>query len=175
MQKRTLARSWPRGSGDDVVDIETSLQSTRDSILARLQAETLTGGRIVGVKGFDGQVTDGKLVPTDTNGLIKPYYCVVFGGRGPAGYAQSGIVSSRADLKRFNFGVEVYGVDSFEMNRFCDRIVDILEGFEPDNAGEIHVGNSGEITNPADVKQNHARIGMGLLFNCYVGTISPDI
>lgn len=151
---------------------ETGIEGTRLAIMSRLETASASGS-IRGVKVVRGQIDDGERVPTDDDGRMVPYICVVFGGRGKMSMGQRGIVTSRQDLQRFVFGVECYGLDAAEVDRLADRVEDILEGYEPPDAGQVSAINSGRIENPADVKQNHSRDGIGLLFECYVGTITP--
>lgn len=158
-----------------MAEATTTIQPTRQDIMDRLTANTVTGGLIVGVMVHRGQITDGARVPTDAAGRMLPYISVVFGGRGKASHELQGIGSTRDDLKLFSFGIECYAGDPVELDELADRIVDILEGYEPVNAGEIGVMTSGRIQNPADVKQNHSRAGLGLIFQCYVGTVTPVV
>lgn len=156
-------------------DIENTTDRTRQSILARLRTETAPGFRLRGVFVNEGQITDANLVPTDDLGRPIPYICVVFGGRGKVAQGQRGIVTVRQDLKRMVFGVECYDYTKGGADILGDRVSDVLEGFEPTDGGEIGEINSGRIDNPADVKQNHARIGTGLLFDLMVNTRTVDL
>lgn len=158
-----------------MADIETSIIVARNEIMDLLKLEALEPpGRIVGTKVFRGSITDGERVPTDTDGVIIPYIAVVFGGRGPVAQRQQGIVSTRNDLRRFVFGIEAFARNEDELDDLSDRVEDILEGREFTNTGPVTATNSGSIQNPADVKQNHAREGRGLLFSCFVNTVTPN-
>lgn len=156
-------------------DIETSILVARNEIMELLKLETEKGGRIVGVHVFRGAITDGERIPTDEQGLMVPYIAVVFGGRGPVAQRQQGITNTRHDLRRFMFGIEAYARDENELDDLSDRVEDILEGREFTNTGPVTAGNSGTIQNPADVKQNHAREGRGLLFSCFTNTVTPNV
>lgn len=157
-------------------EIETSILVARNEIMELLKLEASEPpGRIVGVTVFRGAITEGERVPTDENGLVIPYIAVVFGGRGPVAQRQQGIGSTRHDLRRFMFGIEVYARDENELDDLSDRVEDILEGREFTNTGPVTAGNSGTIQNPADVKQNHAREGRGLLFSCFTNTVTPNL
>jgi len=148
---------------------ETSIEETRLDIMARLSGYA----RLKGIQAFRGPLTDGEYAKTDPEGLINGYYVVNFGGRGRVAGSLQGITGTRNDLRRFIFGVEVYGRDSVSKDRISDDVWDALEGYEPVNCGELSAENSGKIANPLNVKQNITREGIGMIFYCYVGTTTP--
>lgn len=174
MHKTKSATSSRQHSEDaDVVDVVTGIEPTRVSIEERLTGALVPGQLLGGVILFNGQVTDGERVPV-RDGILQPYICLVFGGQGKVSMAQQGIVTNRQDLRRLVFGVECYHASIREADRLADRVIDCLRGFEPVGAGQIDDLNSGRIENPADLKQNHSRDGIGLIFECYANTTTPN-
>lgn len=150
---------------------QTSIELTRLNIMERLKsAERLKGRQMA-----RGPLTDAQRATTDTEGLVNGYGIVNFGGRGRVGQGMQGITGTRNDLRRFVFGVEVYSRSSTDRDRLADDVWDTLEGFEPYNCGEVSGEFSGEIASPLAVKQNIVREGVGLVFYCYIGTITEDL
>jgi len=147
---------------------ETGIAPVRDYIDARLKASP----RMKGIRGFRGGVDNGVTTVTNEAGDLIPYYVIVFGGRGKVRGAWQGITGTRDDLRRFVFGVEVYAKNEEEVDRVSDDVWDILEGCVPPNAGEVSGVYSGAIENPLQLRQNHTRDGMGLIFETHVGTVT---
>lgn len=149
---------------------DTSIERTRLDIMARLKSYP----RLNGIQIERGPLTDGEYAKTDKEGLINGYIVVNFGGRGRVAGGLQGITGTRDDLRRFLFGIEVYGRSSIAKDRISDDVWDALEGYEPFNCGELSAENSGKIANPLNTRQNVTREGIGLIFYCYIGTITKS-
>lgn len=152
------------------IPVPNSLAAARAEIFAALQESPW----LKGVKGFPDIVSEGDEVPYDSNGVLLPYYSVAFGRPRQAPARAAGIVHTGRDLRLWVFGIECYAATVEDKNNLAERIVAVLEGMEPTNCGPITEMNSGVISNPAEIKQNHTRLGIGMVFSAYAHTIQPN-
>lgn len=108
--------------------------------------------RINKVEGrvYDGDVSDGALIPISEAGYNRPYITLIYGGRFRAGRRMRGITGTRDDVKYHTLMVLVTGPSLDLTNELTDEVADVLEGFEPEGASELYEESTGTARYPAD-------------------------
>lgn len=99
---------------------------------------------------YDGDVSDGELVPISEQGYNRPYVTLIYGGVFRPGRRMRGISGTRDDVKYHTLMVLVTGPSLDLTNELTDEVRDALEGFEPEGGSELYEESTGSARYPSD-------------------------
>lgn len=120
------------------------------------------------VEVFEGGVPDGKAIPLDANGRIKPHLVVAFAGLTKPPKKTNGIIGAAEDS--FIQGLSTYAIagDDDAARRLHGIALGKILGFEPTNCGEVSpafFGGIGEISSLAQPTRYSAAQSYRYLIN----------
>jgi len=98
----------------------------QDALIARLKDSAIPNV-------FEANVPAGFILPQENNAHL-PYACVSFGGKSPLAARNTGIVGTKADMKRTSVAVECIGDSPRDVRRITEIVRDLFEGYEVDES-----------------------------------------
>lgn len=103
-----------------------TFSEAQEALIDRLKASAIPNV-------FEANVPAGFILPQQNNAHL-PYACISFGGNAPIAMRNTGITSSKYDMKRTSVAVECIGDSPRDVRRVTQIVRDQFEGFEVDES-----------------------------------------